>query len=25
VTVEYVIYGSGGAADTITKEIEKNY
>ena len=23
VTVEYVIYGSGGAADTITKEIEK--
>ena len=25
VTVEYVIYGSGGAADTITKEIEKIY
>ena len=25
VTVEYVIYGSGGAADTITKEIEKSY
>lgn len=25
VTVEYVIYGSGGAADTITREIEKNY
>lgn len=25
VTVEYVIYGSGGAADTITREIEKTY
>ena len=25
VTVEYVIYGSGGSADTITKEIEKTY
>lgn len=25
VTVEYVIYGSGGAADTIVREIEKNY
>lgn len=25
VTVEYVIYGSGGAADTITEEIEKSY
>ena len=25
VTVEYVIYGSGGSADTITKQIEKNY
>lgn len=25
VTVEYVVYGSGGAADTITKEIEKSY
>lgn len=25
VTVEYVIYGSGGSADTITKEIEKSY
>ncbi len=25
VTVEFVIYGSGGAADTITKEIEKSY
>lgn len=25
VTVEYVIYGSGGAADTITKEIENSY
>lgn len=25
VTVEYVIYGSGGAADTIVKEIEKTY
>lgn len=25
VTVEYVIYGSGGTADTITKEIEKSY
>lgn len=25
VTVEYVIYGSGGAADTITKEFEKSY
>lgn len=25
VTVEYVIYGSGGVADTITKEIEKSY
>lgn len=25
VTVEYVIYGSGGSADTITKTIEKNY
>ena len=24
-TVEYVIYGSGGSADTITKEIEKSY
>lgn len=23
VTVEYVIYGSGGSADTITKEVEK--
>lgn len=25
VTVEYVIYGSGGAADTITREIEETY
>ncbi len=25
VTVEYVIYGSGGSADTITKKIEKSY
>lgn len=25
VTVEYVIYGSGGSADTITKEIQKTY
>lgn len=25
VNVEYVIYGSGGSADTITKTIEKNY
>lgn len=25
VTVEYVIYGSGGSADMITKEIEKSY
>lgn len=25
VTVEYVIFGSGGAADTITREIEKTY
>lgn len=25
VTVEYVIYGSGGSADTITRQIEKNY
>lgn len=25
VTVEYVVYGSGGSADTITKEIEKSY
>ncbi len=24
-TVEYVIYGSGGSADTITKEIKKTY
>lgn len=25
VTVEYVIYGTGGSADTITKEIQKTY
>lgn len=25
VNVEYVIYGSGGSADTITRQIEKNY
>lgn len=25
VTVEFVIYGSGGSADTITKEIERTY
>lgn len=25
VTVEYIIYGSGGVADTIVKEIEKSY
>lgn len=25
VTVEYVIYGSGGSADTITRQIEKIY
>lgn len=25
ITVEYVIYGSGGPADTITKEIKKTY
>lgn len=25
VNVEYVIYGSGGSADTITRQIEKSY
>ena len=25
ITVEYVIYGNGGAADVITKEIERTY